>query len=90
MTAKDTDTITYVPGGDDPPSTEWNGIVFRAGKPVSVTRQNTVRVPITECRMAPDGTVTTRAIEQSVPMVDLAKGNPKFSVNGEKPYGSAA
>jgi hypothetical protein len=88
MTAKEADTITYVPGPGDPPTTTWNTIEFQAGIPVAVDQ--TIRVPIRQMHQNPDGTVTTRAVEQSVPMTELARGNPKFSVNGEKPYGSAA
>jgi hypothetical protein len=35
--------------------------------------------------LQPDGTLQTRHIEQRLPMVELAKTNPRFSVNGNKP-----
>jgi hypothetical protein len=33
----------------------------------------------------PDGTIQTRHVEKKISMVELARGNPSFMVNGEKP-----
>src|SRR5437899_475089 len=80
-----TDEITYIPGEGDPAKTTWNGVTFHANKPVKVSRRHTVLVPMRQEFSAPDGSIISRAIEKRIPMVELAKGNPFFSVNGKEP-----
>jgi hypothetical protein len=79
------DEITYIPSEGAPSRTEWNGIKFIAGVPVKVSRKHTVLVPLPVETTAADGTIQTRHLEKRLPMVELAKNNPDFSVNGEPP-----
>jgi hypothetical protein len=79
------DEITYCPGQFDPPRTEWNGVRFKANVPVKISKKQTVLVPLREEFLQPDGSRITRAVERRVPMVELAKGNHTFSVNGAEP-----
>lgn len=82
---KDYDEITYIPGEGDPIRTKWNGFEFRAHLPVQVPHKATVLVPMPLEMTAADGSRITRHVEKRVPMADLARGNPAFSVNGETP-----
>lgn len=79
------DEITYIPCEGDPARTKWNGYEFKAHIPVNVPRSACVLVPMPIDVIASDGTRTTRHIEKRIPMAELAKGNPTFSVNGETP-----
>lgn len=81
----DVDEIAYIPQEGDPIRIVWNGITFPAHMPVKVPRSKTVLYPKREAREMPDGSVITRSIESRIPMVELAKMNPFFSVNGETP-----
>jgi len=93
---RDYDEITYLPGDGDPPRTRWNGVEFKAHIPVKVLRTQVVSVPmpiqtkgqdgeLINGIVQPDGSIQTRHVERKVPMVELAKNNPAFSVNGETP-----
>jgi len=79
------DDITYIPGEGDPAKVKWNGLEFKAHIPIKVSRSHTVLVPLPVEVTAPDGSRLTRHVEKRVPMVELAKNNPSFSVNGETP-----
>jgi hypothetical protein len=79
------DEITYHPGEGDPVRTKWNGVEFRAYVPVKVSAKHTVIVPMPINQTLPDGTIVTKHVDKRIPMVELAKGNPRFSVNGEAP-----
>jgi hypothetical protein len=80
----DYDEITYHPGEGDPVRTEWNGLKFAAHIPTRVSKKHTVLVPLPVTVNMPDGTVQTRHVESRVPMVELAKKNPTFVVNGQQ------
>lgn len=90
------DEITYIPQNGDPVRTTWNGIHFPAHIPVKVPRTVTIAVPmpiqtkgadgeLINGIVQPDGSIQTRHVERKVPLVELAKGNPLFSVNGAAP-----
>lgn len=79
------DEVTYVPGHGDRPVTKWNGIEFRANVAVRIPRNKCVMAPVKQESQLPDGSIVTRAIERRIPMVELARGNPVFMVNGVKP-----
>lgn len=79
------DDITYVPGPDDRAHTEFAGIRFVAGVPQRVPRSKTVLVPLPRETTTVEGAVVTRHVEQRVPVVDLLKTNPFFSINGKPP-----
>jgi hypothetical protein len=83
--AGETDEITYLPEDGDPIRTRWNGIEFKAHVPVKVSRKHTVLVPDRVEREMPDGTIQSRSVEKRIPMVELAKGNCRFMVNGVPP-----
>jgi len=84
--AETVDEITYHPGEGDPARTKWNGLEFKAYVPVKVSAKHTVAVPIREEIKQPDGSIITRAVERRIPMLELARQNHKFSVNGEAPF----
>lgn len=79
------DEITYIPEDGDPVRTKWNGIEFKAYVPVKVSRRHTVQVLLRITQDMPDGTVVTKAVEKRIPMVELARNNARFSVNGKAP-----
>jgi hypothetical protein len=83
--AADHDEITYVPEDGDPVRVKWNGIEFKAHVPVKISRKHTVLSLIRKEREMSDGQIVSRALEQRIPMVDLARGNCRFMVNGEAP-----
>lgn len=82
---KDYDEIAYIPIDGDPVRTKWNGIDFKAHIPVRVPKTSCVSVPMPTEIIAADGTRTTRHTEKKIPMAELAKNNPIFSVNGKEP-----
>jgi hypothetical protein len=79
------DELTYIPEDGDPIRTRWNGIEFRAHVPVKVSRKQIILVPLRQETTLASGEVVTRAIERRVPMVELARGNSRFAVNGVPP-----
>jgi hypothetical protein len=79
------DEITYCPGDGDPVRTHWNGLEFKAHIPTKVSKKHTVLVPMPIEIQQPDGSIHTRHVEKKIPMVDLARGNHSFMVNGEIP-----
>lgn len=79
------DEIAYIPGPGDPSWTKWNGIEFRANTPVKVPRAKTVQATTRQQMQLGDGTVVSRGVETRIPMAELAKENPCFSVNGVAP-----
>jgi hypothetical protein len=79
------DEITYIPEEGDPIWARWNGIEFKAHVPVKLSRKHAYDVPMPTQHTLADGTIVTKHVEKRVSMVEIAKGNPKFSVNGEAP-----
>jgi hypothetical protein len=78
------DEITYFPSEGDPPRTTWNGLTFLAHIPTKVSKTHTILVPMPQTTQMPDGTLQTRHIEKRVSMVEIARNNPHFMVNGER------
>jgi hypothetical protein len=81
---RDYDEVTYFPGEGDPSRTTWNGLNFVAHIPTKVSKKHTVLVPLPITVTMPDGTIQTRHVEKRIPMVELARENPYFMVNGTK------
>ena len=75
-------SVTYIPGDGDPVRTVWNGVEFRANVPVDIPLTKTVLAPMRKEHYLADGTLQSRGVETKVSMVDLARGNPSFSVDG--------
>jgi hypothetical protein len=86
------DEIMYVPGPQDPVETTVagdgsprSGIKFRANIPQKISRKVTTTVLVRAERENADGQIVSRAIEKRVPLVDLLRDNPCFSINGAPP-----
>lgn len=90
---KDYAELTYVPlNRDDPHTVEWHGIKFLAFVPVKVSLKHTYLVPTRRENTLLDGTVVTKHVEAPISLVELARGNPSFLVDGvqcEKKEGRA-
>ena len=80
------DEIIYHPNDGDPVRVKWNGLEFKAYVPTKVSRKHCVLALVKQEQTMPDGSTVTRATEKRIPMVDLARRNPSFSVNGETPF----
>lgn len=81
---KESAEVTYIPGDGDPHKVLWNGIEFRANVPVTLHRDRMVSVPLRKEHYLADGTLQSRGVEQKVSMIELARHNPSFSVDGVK------
>jgi hypothetical protein len=81
--AKDYAEITYVPlNRDDPHTVTWAGIEFRAHLPRRVSLKATYLVPTRVEHVMADGTVTTKHVEKPQSLIELARSNPSFTVDG--------
>jgi hypothetical protein len=76
--------VTYIPlNPTDPNVTVWNGVKFFANVPVTLDpARHFVIAPLPKEHVLPDGTVQTRHSDGKVSMIDLAKSNPSFQVEG--------
>jgi len=74
--------ITYLPGDGDPHRVTWGGLEFKAYVPTNVALTHAISVPLRKEHALADGTVQSRNIETRVSLVELARGNPSFSVDG--------
>jgi len=76
--------VTYIPLNDhDPHTMVWNGVKFHARVPVILDpSKHFVVAPLPKEHILPDGTVQTRHSEGKVSMIELAKANPSFQVEG--------
>lgn len=81
--AKDYSEVMYKPlNRDDPHTIEWNGITFHAFVPQKISHKRTYQVlQRTEHTLA-DGSVVTKHVERPMSLVELARGNPSFVVDG--------
>ena len=77
--------ITYLPGEGDPVKTVWNGIEFRANIPVAVPLNKTILVPLRKEWIDNNGDLKSKAVETRISMVEMAKTNACFSVDGAPP-----
>jgi len=75
--------VTYRPGIHDPSTVVWNEIEFQANIPVELTDENTITIDMPVQHVTDDGLIRTITRRQKIPMVDAAKGNPFFRVEGE-------
>lgn len=81
--AKDHAEVTYLPlNRDDPHTIEWHGIRFQAFVPVKISLKHTYLVPQRVEHALADGSVVTKHIEKPMALVELARGNPSFAVDG--------
>jgi hypothetical protein len=90
--AKATADITYYPGDGDPHRITWAGLEFKAYVPTPVALTHAILVPLRKEHVLADGTVQSRNIETRVSLVELARGNPSFAVDGvriERKVGTA-
>lgn len=78
--------VTYVPREPtDPAVVTWNGVRFTANVPVELDPTiHTIVAPMPE-RTIVDGQVRTIHHDRRVSMVEIAKGNPTFVVEGQEP-----
>lgn len=77
--------VTYRPGPEDRSHTVWNGIRFEAGRPVTLSTKNKrhfVEVDMPKQHTLEDGSYTTRTVKTLLSMIEMAKGNPFFEVEG--------
>jgi hypothetical protein len=79
---KSTAEVTYIPGDGDPHRVTWGGLEFKAHIPTLVPLTHAISVPMRKEHVLDDGTVQSRNIETRVSLVELARGNPSFSVDG--------
>jgi hypothetical protein len=94
MTTEPFDEITYVPSEPgDPlytsvcvdPDRPGSGLHFTANIPQKVPRNYQTKVLTRDERELPDGSIVTKNTEKYVPIVELLRTNPFFSINGEAP-----
>jgi hypothetical protein len=84
--------VTYLPTDGDPIKVVWNGIEFRANVPVDLPHGKTILVPMRKEYNTPEGDLRAKSVETRISMVELARGNPSFSVDGvqaERKIGTA-
>jgi hypothetical protein len=81
--------VTYVPPNEPgyPASTVWNGITFLANVPVTLDPANKNHgylVPVIETWIDPaTQQKRTKAVDKWVSMIEIARTNPHFQVEGE-------
>lgn len=77
--------VTYTPlENGDPIETEFGGIEFRAHKPVDVPLTATILTMVRQETLNAEGLPRATAVEKRVPVVEILKGNPYFTVAGEQ------
>ena len=84
--------VTYIPGDGDPHRVTWGGLEFKAYVPTKVGVTHAISVPLRKEHVLADGTVQSRNVETRVSLVELARGNPSFAVDGvrtERKVGTA-
>jgi hypothetical protein len=77
--------VTYRPGPQDMAKTVWNGITFLANQPVPLSLDNKkhfIENDIPKQHVHEDGSYTTRTQKTLISMIELAKANPFFEVEG--------
>ena len=80
--------VTYIPRDPtDPAMMLWNGVKFTANVPVELDpKLHGYKVPLPKKMLDPaTGRTLTEHVETWVSMIDQAKGNPSFQVEGEAP-----
>lgn len=79
---KTTAEVTYVPGDGDPIKTVWNGVEFRANIPVTIPYTKMVESLTRVESKGPEGEIRSRGVAGKIPMIELARSNPFFTVDG--------
>jgi hypothetical protein len=79
---KDHAEITYIPGDHDPQRTNFCGIEFIAYRPVNVPLAKTVPILERHDHYNDDGNKRSHGVEKQTPVVELARNNPWFAVDG--------
>lgn len=77
--------VTYRPGPQDLAMTIWNGIRFEAGRPVTLSYKNKrhyIEVDLPKQIDTADGSYVTRTVTSRVSMIDRARENWHFEVEG--------
>lgn len=77
--------VTYCPGPEDRAQTVWNGVTFQAGKPVLLSLDNKrhyIENDLPKQKEMADGTYVTLTAKTKVSMIELAKFNCCFEVEG--------
>lgn len=75
--------VTYLPlNPTDPNVVKWNGVTFRANVPMALNEFHYVIIDKPHEIPQGDGTIRTITKQTKVAMVELAKGNPSFKVDG--------
>lgn len=79
--------VIYRPFDGDPHTTKWNGIVFRANVPVTLSKANHahyIEQLLPKTVEGANGEAHTKHVTTKVFMGDLARTNPSFEVDGER------
>lgn len=79
--------VIYRPFPDEPHTTIWHGIKFRANVPVLLDRNNpahSYEQLLPRHITGPNGEVLTKHVPTMVFMGEIAKGNPAFEVDGHR------
>jgi hypothetical protein len=77
--------VTYRPGPQDMAVTIWNGIRFEAGRPVTLSYKNKrhyIEVDLPKQIDTADGSYVTRSVASRISMIDRARENWCFEVEG--------
>jgi hypothetical protein len=80
--------VTYIPADPTSPAVlSWNGIEFPANTPIELDPvRHSYMVPIVDKWVdEKTGEVRSKATEKRISMVEIAKTNPSFQVEGEAP-----
>lgn len=80
--SKDSSQVTYIPRDGDPIRTVWNGVEFRANIPVVIPHSKMVNTLVVQETKGPEGDIRTKGVETKTSMVEMAKTNPFFEVDG--------
>jgi hypothetical protein len=78
--------LTYIPSEGDLPYVDWAGLRFHAHIPLKVPLTQGIHVPIRkEIVDEKTGQVFSQMIDMKLSIVELAKGNCRFAVDGVMP-----
>jgi hypothetical protein len=82
--------VIWHPEEGDPAKMTMNGIEFKANVPVMIPMSKTISYPERKEHYLPDGTLQSRGVEVTKPMVEILRTNPAFSVDGVRTERKAA
>lgn len=81
---KATVEIIYMPEEGDPLRVKWGGLEFVAHKATVVSTAHAIPQLLRKDILMPDGSVQSRSFESRMTLVELARKNPSFAVDGER------